>query len=337
MTPQQLFSIPNVEQDIQSAIWFTEGSDLTSDSLFREALERNIETQLNLWANTLSAENADCPTCPPQGQFQISVGLHILLDYKLRFKGDINAGWGNRWDNFSAGSSLHASVYNYGLGTAVGSKNIEYDITAAAYITLGWGDGIPSPVYTLNYHSFSPVLNSFKNSLHYGQAFTYNSAINQNQVSLENIQREGLFGFKIANVAVSTNNDTGRRPYFGIGTDWGWTGGIAVTVPIAGLGFIEGGFQDFTGKYDKNDDDEEKKMKKNKQNPSIKTHNQTPYQKSLNEASTYLRFNTKNGLGTTIDIVGPGWMQDWIHRHYSKDFRFEYQFKDKNIWGEKRW
>jgi len=66
-----------------------------------------------------------------------------------------------------------------------------------------------------------------------------------------------------------------------------------------------------------------------------KYHNQTSYQKNLNKASTYIRVNN-NGYNATIDLIGDAWLQNAIHRAI-KDFRFEYNHKNIEVWGGKKW
>ncbi len=63
-----------------------------------------------------------------------------------------------------------------------------------------------------------------------------------------------------------------------------------------------------------------------------KYHNQTEYQKRLNKASTYIRFNTNNGYNATVDVIGDAWLQNAIHRAI-KDFRFEYEHNNIQAWG----
>ncbi|WP_422089881.1 hypothetical protein [Tenacibaculum ovolyticum] len=143
--------------------------------------------------------------------------------------------------------------------------------------------------------------------------------------------------------------------YFGDKGDRGWTGGISIVTPL-----IEVGFQDFSGDYQQKAIEERKKeeidneIKTIKTNPNLekeikkekikkleedlkkltydKYHNQTTYQKNLNKASTYIRFNQQNGYNATIDVIGAAWLQNAIHRTI-KDFRFEYEHNNIEGWG----
>ncbi len=120
------------------------------------------------------------------------------------------------------------------------------------------------------------------------------------------------------------------------------------------------GFQDFSGDYLKKDIEQENKridilkkikgIKNSKKSKSLKKielkrleddllkltrgkfHKQTSYQKRLNKASTYIRFNQENGYNATIDVIGDAWLQNAIHRAI-KDFKFEYEHKNIQGWG----
>ena len=276
---------------------------------------------------------------PPSSNngFKVTFGIQILVDYKVRFRTSLNLGYGERLGNFAGNTSLHISAYNDGLGVGVNKKDLVVDVTAAANIIIGSGNGTPLQSYSLNYNSPIPNKNDFQYSLRYGQLFTWNSALHENQFSLDRLQQEGLIGFRIGNVNVSTNNDTARIPYFGGGTDEGWTGGLTIVTPL-----IEVGFQDFSGNYYRgikdgtgkfNDDEKKDILKEQGENPFTSGfHRQSEYQKRLNKASTYIRFNQKNGYNYTLDIIGDAWLQNLIHKKI-KDFKFEYEHKSIQAWG----
>lgn len=319
-------------------------------------LKNNVEKAMNSWVAQNKASNVILgntgPGDPPGKGFKVTFGLQIQLSYKVRFKTNLDFGYGFRKGSFAGTGSLHLSTYNGGLGVGVGRSNMVIDVTAAVNLTVGGGQDIPLQSYSLNYNSPIPMLNDYNYSLSYGQLVTWNSALNQNQFSLDKIQREGMIGLRVFDVNVSSNNDT-KRIYFGGGTDMGWTGGISLSTP-----YIEVGFQDFSGDFEKKKTyyqrekilDDIKKVKKNSfltkedkevqirvlnrsldelliQNPY---HKQTPYQKKLNKASTYIRFN-RNGYNTTVDVIGAAWLQNFIHKKIS-DFKFEYDFKRIETW-----
>ena len=359
MTQQKLLDISTINSNLRTALSFSAFDFNTNNAQSVDAwasgsLKRNIESQMNSWAQNLVASNNCCGEDPPGSGFKITFGLQINLDYKVRLKANVNLGYGQRSGNFAGTASLHLSAYNGGLGVGIGKKDLVVDITAAANIVVGYGEGIPLQSYSLNYNSPIPMLNNFKGSLSYGQLFTWNSKLYERDFSFSDLQREGMIGFRIGDVNVSSNNDT-KRLYMGGGTDKGWTGGISIVTP-----FAEVGFQDFSGDYDENGeqelkqkklDDVIKEIKNNKtltkEEKGIKIanleeemrkllleypyHTQSNYQKSLNKASTYFRVNN-NGANITLDIIGDAWLQNLIHKKI-KDFKFEYQQKKVELWG----
>ncbi len=361
MTSNSLFNLQSIDSELRSAMnfaLFDFGKPHSSaDFWAMTSLQRNIESAARKIANKNNSFGSGFGTNPPGNGFRVTFGLQILVGYKIRLRGNANIGYGNRWGNFGATSSLHFAAYNGGVGTGVHKKDLVVDLTAAVNLTVGGGQGTPLQSYSLNYNSPIPTLNDFQNSLSYGQLLTWNSGVNENQFSLDRIQREGMIGFRLGDVNVSTNNDT-RRFYLGGGTDMAWTGGISVATP-----FFEVGFQDFSGDYQKDAPEEVKKDKIGKEIQSIKNdlslnkfekkekisslekelkdltfykyHNQTSYQKNLNKASTYIRVNN-NGYNATIDLIGDAWLQNAIHRAI-KDFRFEYNHKNIEVWGGKKW
>lgn len=348
MAEHQLLDLSLVESSIDTAINssimdFNNSINNDIDVWAQTDLRRNVESNLSRFSGMQSGGQNSFNNPPGGGNgFKFTIGLQIQLGYKVRVKAGMNLGYQKRWGNVAANTSLHLNVYNGGLGTPVNSNDFQFDVTAAANVIVGSGHGKPLQSYSLNHNSPIPTLNEFQNSIRYGQLLTYNSALNENNFSFDNLQREGMFGFRVGNVNVSTSNDTARIPYFGGGTDHGFTGSISVVTPLLEVGFI-----DFTGKYDPFDDvltdelnkkidnatsDFEKSLYKQqlKDLTDSRYHKQNPYQKSLNKASTYLRFN-QNGTTKTLDVIGDGWLQDIIHKKIS-NFRFEYDHKDIELW-----
>lgn len=323
------------------------------DTWAQTSLKANAENALSRIASVDNIRNTNGgPSNIGTGGFRAMFGLQLLIGYKVKFRATADFGYGQRWGNFGATSSLHFAAYNGGLGTGVNKNNLVVDITAALNLTVGGGQGTPLQSYSLNYNSPIPNKNNFKNSFSYGQLVTWNSNINKNKFSLANLQREGMIGFRLGDFNVSSNNDT-KKLYFGDGGDRAWTGGISVSTP-----YMEVGFQDFSGdfiehspaknelnkikaqiKKIKEDSFLSKDQKKEKialLNESIREitnnnlHTQTRYQKNLNKASTYFRINN-NGYNATVDFIGDAWLQNAIHRAI-KDFRFQYDHKTIETW-----
>ncbi len=353
MISKSLFLMPELNVSINESINFSvmQMGDQSKNPSFdlQNNLKTNLESSLHNWRSNFKTANASCPTCPnPPGYgFRVNFGLQILLDFKIRFKGNVGVGYGQRWGDVAGVAALNASIYNHGLGTAVNSRELVIDVTAATYLTVGGGKGTPLTTNTLNYNSPSPILNDFKNSFTYGQLVTWNSALNEKRFSPTDIQREGMIGFRLGDFNVSSNNDT-KRLYQGGGTDKGWTGGLSIVTPL-----FEVGFQDFSGDFQKLEQEDKRdklidkiKNLKKSNGSSIelealegellvltkgKFHNQSSYQKSLNKASNYFRFKN-NGSDLTIDLIGDAWLQNMIHKSI-KDFKFEYNFHDTDIWS----
>ncbi|MBS9767088.1 MAG: hypothetical protein KGV44_06065 [Flavobacteriaceae bacterium] len=342
-----VLNFPSIDHFLHSGISksiskfnYSEGdANFWAETELRRNIEQSVKNYANNSINSSQSNYCSLGTPPPIGGFKITFGLQILLDYKVRFKANLNLGYGQRVRNFGATSSIHISAYNSGLGTRVCKRDLVVDITAAANVIIGTGNGIPLQSYSLNYNSPIPMLNDFLYSIRYGQLYTWNSALHKNEFSLDRLQREGMIGFRLGNIVnVSSNNDT-KRAYFGGGTDMGWTGGISLVTPL-----FEFGFQDFSGDYrrvknikhqktkDNDDDFLRKYNREHNIDSSLGFHRQTPYQKSLNKASTYIRFNNPNGGNTTIDFIGDAWLQDLIHKKI-QDFRFEYNHKKTQIWS----
>ncbi|WP_064966312.1 hypothetical protein [Tenacibaculum ovolyticum] len=364
MTNHSLFNFQGIETDLEAAITSSifDFKHCVGDAKFwaETDLKRRVEQSMRGYSQSFITKdkNGCCGNIDPPGSgFKVTFGLQIQLAYKVRFKANLNIGYGQRYGNFAANTSFHVSAYNSGLGVGVDKSNMVVDVTAAANVIVGGGHGTPLQSYSLNYNSPIPILNNFENSFRYGQLFTWNSALHDNQFSLDKLQREGMIGFRLGNVNVSSNNDT-KLGYFGGGTDMGWTGGLTIVTPL-----IEVGFQDFSGDFLKKGIEQENKridiLKKiksiknsNKTKPIKKIeldkleddlikltrgkfHKQTDYQKRLNKASTYIRFNQQNGYNATIDVIGDAWLQNFIHKTI-KDFKFEYEYKNIEGWGGKK-
>ncbi|UTW66280.1 hypothetical protein KFE94_16760 [bacterium SCSIO 12643] len=198
-----------------------------------------------------------------------------------------------------------ASIYNAGLGTSTtfNKKRPQFDLTLASTLTIGGGNGKPLPQYTLNYNSKSGIPNTRLGSVTYGQMLTYNSA-------LDKIYRQGIVGARIGPLSMSSNNDTENKPYFAMGTDEGFTGGIIFSTTFGGkMPLFEFGYQSFTGSNTVGDIVQGTHIRR-----------QSAYDKSFNKASTF--FRTGLGWGNSVGIINSyqldayttGWLQDIIHK-----------------------
>lgn len=363
MTKSNIFSFESINTDVSNALHGSVSefdNEENIDFWAHTSLKRNAESALTKIAknNTfINANNSNFnghsgPGDPPGNNgFRAMFGLQLLIGYKVRFKATADFGYGHRFGDFGVTNSLHFAAYNGGLGVGANKKNFTVDVTAALNLTVGGGYGKPLNSYT-NYNHAIPTKNDFRNSFSYGQLLTWNSNANENKFSFDDIQRQGMIGFRLGDFNVSTNNDT-KIGYFGDGGDKLWTGGISVATPL-----LEFGYQNFSGDYIKDGETEkkladlekqvesiedsslskaEKKEKINLLNERIvnliekKLHTQTDYQKNLNKASTYFRVNS-NGYNATIDFIGDAWFQNFIHRRVTKGLLFQYDVKDTELW-----
>lgn len=246
--------------------------------------------------------------------------------FGYRFGGSISFGSGgfsfnisasvgvqHRTPSFQAQAFVTASAYAGGnqLGTSSMTKGIQWDATATGLLTSEAGSGQAHNMYSVNSNIASPFKNDFEFSTTYGQALSYNSAINKEWDSSygNRVQRSGIIGAKFGNFSLQTSNDTGR--FGGDGGDRGNTG-----AGVLNFGGLEIGYQNFTGAYDRG------------QESGCGfgcIYNQTDYQKSLNQSFYSIKFNGLNIEG------GPnnGGVQNLIHSgtdtgqfDYPGNFRF---------------
>jgi len=215
-------------------------------------------------------------------------------------------------------TDLSVSIYNGGLGTSQMTSGVQYDLTLATHVTVGGGQGKPMPIYTLNNDTRSVVANTFKNSGTYGQLVTYNSAT-------DDLTRQGMIGFRVGDLSMSSNNDTKYLPYAGGGTDQGWTGGLTFSA-YAGQSLLEVGYTSFTGTFDKS-----ASPSPTKGEPKG-FYAQTPYQKSLNQAHTTFRISPLGispGLSLEYNIASDGYLQGGLH-NLTNNNHFDYTLDNKN-------
>ncbi len=250
----------------------------------------------------------------PPGKFGFVMGIRMGFG-TTGFNFNTTSSIGYQLGEPSANMQLIANMGMYGgsqLGTNA-SHTFAYDLSAGFLMQGGIGNAAPHHIYTMNYNTPSPFLNTNEYGAHWGQLFAFNSAINHQQDG-PGIQTQGLFGMRMGNsFSFSYNNDATTFPSFaglfrnklGIKeTDAAWTGGLAIN--IAGVEF---GYQNFSGYRLMN-------------YPGFglgHKYPQTSFHQSLNKASNFLQYN-----GMRLDVFGSAWLQDFIHNHISKESTYEY-------------
>ena len=357
MSSTTLFEIPFSEFQLKNAVSSALQQSLNNPTKF--SIESNLEAvvrsymQENLKNVRLGSQ---CENCPPNNGLRTNflITLQIQIDYKISFKAGVHAGLEYRFGDFYSNQSLNFSFYNSGLGTPIYHNSKEKQmvvVDATIYLGAGIGKGEADAMnqYIINYDTPIPVSNTFKNSGSYGAAFTWNSAVNQ-KFNLGDVQRMGVWNFRSGDFGLSTYNDS-KKGYIGGGTDHGNTGGITLSFNIANWGNLELGYQNFTGKYNETGAPEQKmkylnylrkekvitkdvfKQKIEELLEKSPYHSQDNYQKSLNRASNFLRFQ-KDKNSIRLDVESKGWFQNSIHNKI-KDSQFEYDNpKPINLWKE---
>ncbi len=250
----------------------------------------------------------------PPGKFGFVMGIRMGIGTDgLNING--TASFGYQLGEPSANMQMIASIGMYGgnqLGTNA-SHAFAFDLSSGFLLQGGVGNASPHAIYTMNYNTPSPFSNTNAYGAHWGQFFTFNSAINHLKDG-PGIQTQGLFGMRVSNhFSFSYNNDATTFPSFaglfrnklGIQeTDAAWTGGLAINVS----GF-EFGYQNFSG-Y---------RLMNYPGKGVGYQYPQTSYHQSLNKASNFFQYN-----GIRLDVFGSAWLQDFIHNHISKESTYEY-------------
>ncbi|WP_392420378.1 polymorphic toxin type 23 domain-containing protein [Capnocytophaga canis] len=350
-----LFQMPFSEFGLKDAVSEALLQEVNNTSVNQFSIENSLEAAIksHIQSGLKNASfNGQCPTCPPNNGLRTKfiLTLQIQINYRVSFKAGLHAGleFGNSWSSIN--SSAHLSFYNSGLGTPIYDNNKEkrklvVDTTVALNVTIGneRGKGNPMKQYLINYDTPMPVENTYSDwSVGYGQAFTWNSAINNHKFDLKDVQRQGIWNVRVGNFALSTNNDTDRKPYFGGGTDYGYTGGLILSFDVARLGIIEAVHQTFTGKYrDKATVEErreelanqieniekDKTLSKDEKERIIKVlkeelkeflkknplHTQDDTQKKYNKAVNLFGIR-RDGNSIRLEVETGGYAQDHIHQ-----------------------
>lgn len=365
MSSTTLFEIPFSEFQLKNAVSSALQQSLNNPTKF--SIESNLEAAVrDTIQNSLGniKQGNVCPFCPPFGgnlDGALMIFFQIGIGYRPAISAGIHAGLEYHSGDFFTNHSLHFSFYNSGIGTSIyknskESQVNEFDITAYWSVGIGSGKGVPITQYVTNYREPIPIPNNYKNSGSYGIALNLNSATNKD-LNFEKMQRMGVLNLRFNNFSLSTSNDTKSLPYKGGGTDYGHTGHLILTFPVAKLGMVEVGYENFTGPFEIGDAEIDlealenlnyntdnslglskrnwkKEVKKNKKN-FLKTHyhSQNASQKKLNRAVNFLRvYNGETSI--RFDFESKGWLQSNIH-DLKDDLKYDYSNENSMmIWFE---
>jgi len=277
-------------------------------------LRRNVENSMSKFAGIIqenesgnSFGNVGSKLSSKEDVFRFNLSLQIMIGYKVKetkWKLGATIAFKKKWPGLSAiNPAIIDPAFDPSIDTVVGfgiygnlgsTANLEFDLTASVDVIAVAVGGFREQ---LSYNSPMTNLNDFINSFKYGQALTRNSTLNkENKFSFDQIQQEGLVGFRIGDVNICTNNDTEGFPYYGGGTDKGYTGGISIVMPFLDL---EIGSQTFTGDY--------------------LAHKQSQYQQNLNKSPLHIQFNDK-GFNSTIDFISDAPLQNFIYKRINNHF-----------------
>ena len=254
----------------------------------------------------------------PDPTFGFRLGFKLGLGSNgINFNVTASAGVEYRTPNFQAVAFASASVYGgQQLGTSSMTRGLQFDVTAGAYASVGNGTGSAHNFYTLNSNTASPFNNTFDTSFSYGQARTFNSAINASGDG-PGWQTQGIIGARFGeNFSLSSNNDAnsfGTSLLFkDTGSDAGWTGGI-----VLNFGGVEAGYQNFSGYWP------EFGSEGTGYGYSFSAENRATgngaYHQSLNRAFNFVRKGNVSG-----GVFSGAWFQNWIHKNVSDDGTYNY-------------
>tara|TARA_R100000027_G_scaffold17378_1_gene12555 strand:- start:545 stop:1651 length:1107 start_codon:yes stop_codon:yes gene_type:complete len=196
-------------------------------------------------------------------------------------------------DNLKLKGDVSVRLFNGGPG----SNGFTFDLNGALSVTVGSGSGEETRFYTLNQSTRSAIGNTFRNSLTWGQNFTYNSAIDQKT-------RVGFLGLRSDSIYFHYNNDASLPPSFGGGTDYSWTAGGIIGLYAGGGNFAEVAFQDFTSVGGP--------LVSGSGNSSV--YQQSQDDKGLNRAEWSVRLGSSLGSATAF-VSSPDWLnlQHFVH------------------------
>jgi hypothetical protein len=131
---------------------------------------------------------------------QVSGSVTVGKNPQVRITATGTLGYTGDRSQFKADASL--SVYKGGLGTSRMDNGTEFDISGNITGTIGSRElSTLLPQYTLNSETRSAIDNPFKFSGTYGKMFNYNSATSE-------VTSQGIVGFRIGAVGVSSSNDS---------------------------------------------------------------------------------------------------------------------------------
>jgi RHS repeat-associated protein len=235
----------------------------------------------------------------------------------LSIRGGLSASVSANYGSVQAAGVGNFNFYNRGVG-ASSEGGWGFDASVGAGVTAGWGgnDARPMPNYIGNVTSASSLQNTYQNSVTYGQAMIFSKGLyDEGMGDNPGFQRNGVIGARFGGFSFSSHNDTDF--YGGGGSDKGFTGGMRLSVDGGSNGLLHFGTEVYTGtpyKYIRNQE----------YNPSIegiREYVQTPFGRTLNNATTFGGLSYPGGNGYSVFSQGKGnfWFQRLLHLNLTKN------------------
>jgi hypothetical protein len=176
----------------------------------------------------------------------LGVGLDNKRGLHLTSAGIVGSMMQDLTDAVRLRADLGARLYSGGPGTSKepriyghGCEGREYDIFTSFAAIVGSGASDNVPAYTMNPFVRSALDDTFARSFTFGQTFNVHSSMGFTRIG--HVQASGGDWY------IHYNNDVGKIPSFGGGTDYSWTAGVIIGVADEDGGFFETGYVDFTG------------------------------------------------------------------------------------------
>ncbi|MBS1563616.1 MAG: hypothetical protein JST39_04470 [Bacteroidetes bacterium] len=242
-------------------------------------------------------------------------GASFTLSYSsggLHFNIATSAGLGYTMKAVQAASSVNVNVYNGGLGTAGNSHKVQFDVSAALYLTAGAGAFASSQITTINSRTESPIPNRYAASASLGNAYSFSSGLAGD--GADGYNKNLFFNFKAGPLSATYSNDDKlfknklvASIIGGSGRDKSYTTSLTATLNTDALGLgrtfgnVTYGTDIFTGIGTYNGKEAPQPLGGGVNTKGNIFYDQTPYQRSLNKS---MKFLTIGNITSELDNAG---------------------------------
>jgi hypothetical protein len=235
-------------------------------------------------------------------RFGASFSLSFSSKGSVSFNVATSVGLGYTMSAVQAASSANLNVYNGGLGTAGNSSKVQFDVSAAVYLTAGAATYASSQITTINSRTSSPVPNRYAESVTLGNAWSYSSGLAGDGSDGSN--RNLFLNLKAGPFSATYSNDDRKLGVLGgSGHDRSFTTSLTASVNTDAIanalqpgktafGNMSYGSDIFTGKGRYKGEEAPYPLDPKKGDESNTDghlfYEQTPYQRSLNKSQKFL-------------------------------------------------